>query len=97
MLPQRYSHGVDAAPTAEEFRRLLEIRLQTLDQCSITDGADTPLPAVWRIGYKATIKLLGRDRDGSLRASVTVLAPHLVRPYVRRVRLVKERNLKRKV
>jgi len=84
-----YPEGV----TPDEFRKLLELRLDTLAEATKFSGLGQPLPTSWRHGWKAHLRLLGRDRDGSLRVVVVVEGPRGETPYKRSYRLVKECNL----
>jgi hypothetical protein len=76
-----------------EYRQLFNLRRVALDWVASEGSLYGPLPASERMGYRARITLLGRDRDGHLSAAVRVTAPHLTKAYVRRVRLVKQVRL----
>lgn len=78
-----------AGVTAEEFQRLLLIRRETLEDAIRRACGGTLLPVAWRTGWKACLQLQGRDRDGSLKAVISVTAPEPSGAYVRRVRLCK--------
>lgn len=79
--------------TPAERRSLLSVRLQCLDEATTVANSGSPLPARDRWGWRAIIKTLGRDRDGSLLASVTVYDPSENVVMLRNVRLVPERRL----
>lgn len=79
--------------TLEEFRKLLILRREALEQAAKDPQSLFPMPVPWRRGWKAHIKLRGRDRDGSLCASIVVTRPGGSLPYVRNVRLVASRAL----
>lgn len=83
-------------PTAAEHRSLLLCRLECLDQASRMLSQGRYVPPSERVGYRAWIKTLGRDQDGSLLASVSVQGPSGKLVLSRNVRLVRERRLKLK-
>lgn len=82
-------------PTPEEHRSLIDVRLDALDQATARASLEGRLPVRWRHGWHAYIKTHGRDRDGSLRASVTVVDPSETVVMIRNVRLVKKKSLDR--
>lgn len=86
----RYPHGA----TREEMQALFQIRLETLQDATSRAAGGQPVPISWRAGWKAVLKLLRRDPDGSLCARITVTGPHASSGYVRNVRLVKEHRVK---
>lgn len=79
--------------TLEEFKRLLVIRLETIEDatCLVTGGK--PLPVSWRSEWSCKLTIIGRCPDGSLAAKIVVRSPQLRCPYVRRVRLVRDKRL----
>lgn len=81
--------------TLEEFRLLLSLRRETLADATKEHGMGNPLPVQWRHGWKAHIRLGGRDQDGSLMAQIVVTGPKGVIPYIRKVRLVRSERLPR--
>jgi ligand-binding SRPBCC domain-containing protein len=73
---------------------ILEERLSALgDATRVVTGAD-PLPVAWRTNWKASVKILGRDRDGCLLFEVCCTGPGLKFPYRRKRRLVPQSRLK---
>jgi hypothetical protein len=88
-MDMRSAQGGLIEVTRGEFRELTRIRLQVLDELAKGAGTIEPVPVRHRWGYSAAIKVIRRDRDGSLLAVVTGEAPHLKRPYRRKIRLVK--------
>jgi hypothetical protein len=93
MVPHPGYSSTPNGATLEEFRSLLNLRLETLDAATALGRLDGPLPVQWRVGWRATLKVLGRDRDGSLCALITCTGPTLCEPYVRKVRLCKRKPL----
>jgi hypothetical protein len=93
MIPQGNAGSHPVGCTLEEFRRLLAIRRETLDIACKRGRSGHSLPIPWRIGWKASLSILGRDRDGSLRAVVFVTGPHASDAMTRRVRLVRAERL----
>jgi hypothetical protein len=79
--------------TQEEFHKLLSLRRQVLDDATRAHNLGQPLPITWRRGWKNYLKILGRDRDGSLKASYSVYEPNGALVYVRKVRLVRSQRL----
>jgi hypothetical protein len=83
-------------PTPAERRSLLLCRLECLaEACKRWNGGEYLAPNE-RVGWRAVIKTLGRDQDGSCLASVTVYDPSGEIAMLRNVRLVRERRLKLK-
>ena len=93
MLPEWSVKCHPDGVTSKEFARLLAVRLETLEAATAHTSLPDHLPIQWRKGWKATLEILGRDRDGSLRARVVCTSRELSEPYVRRVRLVKRQGL----
>lgn len=93
MLPRPWAPALPAGVTSEEFKRLLVIRRETLDAATARVSGGRPLPLSWRAGWTATLKILGRDRDGALKAAVTVRGTRASHAYVRKVRLCREHTL----
>jgi len=79
--------------TTDELQSLFEVRRQCLDAATALVNDGVPLPVYERWGWKARIRTLGRDQDGSLLASVTVEDPADHIRMLRNVRLVKESSL----
>lgn len=77
----------------EEFQRLLVIRRETLEFATGRGTGGDPLPIPWRSGWKASLSILGRSRDGSLRARVVVEGPKASYGLTRKVRLVRPSRL----
>jgi hypothetical protein len=92
-MPERIFGVYSNDATPDEQQRLLAIRSQTLDRVAEEALLTGPVKAADRVGWRAVIKIRGRDTDGSLYATVTVTAPHLAKPYVRKVRLVSKKAL----
>jgi len=91
---------LDAAFTAADLRpgeyaALFECRRLAIEEAVSRSVLDGTLPVPWRHGWRASVRYLGRDRDGSRLNEITVTGPQLDRPYVRRVRLVPRRALRR--
>jgi hypothetical protein len=82
----RLRYPFDATP--EEFRALMQTRRETLDAATARAFGGQVLPVSWRWGWKAAVKILKRDKDGSLCARITVTGPHASNGYVRNVRLL---------
>lgn len=93
MLPQGYAGGIPYGVTTEEFQRLLQIRLETLERATMEATGGQPLPIQWRGGWEARLVILERDRDHSLRARVLVRGPGPTLRWTRNVRLVSKRRL----
>lgn len=94
MLPQSRFAVCPEWATLEEFRALLLRRRDALDQCTAQLTGGRPLPVSWRVGWKAHIKYAGRDRDGSLLATITVTGPNVSDKWLQKVRLVRRSQLK---
>lgn len=93
MVPLTSAECFPPGVTPAEFRKLLVIRREFLDTCtSHITGAD-PLPVEWRSNWTATVKTLGRDRDGSQLAEINVRGPEAGMRWTRKIRLVKQRRL----
>lgn len=93
ILPQLRSAFNHNDPTSAEWRSLFEVRRECLDYATMLVNDGEVIPAEDRLGWVARIKRWGRDQDGSLLASVTVLGPDKVIRVTRNVRLVPERTL----
>lgn len=83
------------APTPSEVRSVLIVRREALEAAVSQEVLDGVLPVQWRVGWRATVTWHGRDRDGSMKASVVVTDRSSKQVYVRHVRLCRERRLKR--
>jgi hypothetical protein len=92
LLPFGRKRNLDD-PTSEELLVLHKYRLDALRTVASYGSLSEAVSASNRVGYTAHIDALGRDQDGSLKARIVVRAPHLIRPYTRRVRLVKRAHL----
>jgi hypothetical protein len=79
--------------TSEEFQALLKLRREALEAYARDDASLLPTPVAWRVGWKAHIRLQGRDRDGCLKAHIVVEGPRGETPYVRAVRLIARQPL----
>lgn len=88
----RYAVERDEA-TPDERRALFLARREALDHGTSIASGGAILPAEARWGWRATVRTLGRDQDGSLLASITVTDPDDRIRVLRNVRLVKERTL----
>lgn len=94
MIPHSTSRGTPEWATPEEFRALLLRRRDALDQCTAQLTGGRPLPVTWRTGWRARIAYAGRDRDGSLLATITVTGPNVSDKWLQKVRLVRSKQLK---
>lgn len=92
-MPQWSVRHNPEGTTLEEFRKLLEIRRQALAEATIPHGMGRPLPVAWRHGWKAHLRLRGRDKDHSLKATIVVEGPRGEIAYARNVRLVSRQPL----
>jgi hypothetical protein len=81
-------------PTFEEWQTLRMVRLETLDGCIRLCRGGSALNVEDRFGWTVRLEILNRDADRSLRARISVRGPDLEKPYVRNVRLVKQRHLR---
>jgi len=79
--------------STEEFAKVLELRLATLEDATKLAGMGRVLPLTWRKGWKATVVIVGRDRDGSLCFRIVVEGPAGVLPYTRSYRLTRSKRL----
>lgn len=95
MLPYRNTRRNHDDATPDEVREALEVRLSTLDQVVFSNSIGVAPAACERWGWTAKLEWLRRDRSGCKRFRVVVEGPGLANPYVRNVRLVKERALPR--
>jgi hypothetical protein len=94
MIPRRHGVQLSNRVTQEEFQRLLVIRRETLEDATCVVTGAKPMPIPWRVGWRASLTIVGRSRDGGLCARVTVTGPQLRVPYVRKVRLVRDKSLR---
>ena len=93
MIPQRDSWVNMKGCTPEERRKLFQLRREALDAaCGFTMSGEW-ISTQERFGWTAHLSILDRDRDGSIRARITVSGPGLPEPYVRNVRLVSGKGL----
>jgi len=76
-----------------EYAQLFYERRAALDHVAKITSLTGDIPVMDRRGFRAQVKLLGRDRHDHMRAEVRVTAPNLTGEYVRRVRLVKREPL----
>lgn len=79
--------------TLEEYQALLLRRRDALDSCTAELTGGRPMPIQWRSGWRAEIKYAGRDRDGSLLATITVTGPNISDKWLQKVRLVRTARL----
>jgi hypothetical protein len=91
-MPQQDSWRNGEDLTREEWAAIHSARLEALSAATVQVTRNEPIPIKGRMGWDATVEVLRRDSDGSARAVITVTGPGLARPYVRRVRLVKEQR-----
>lgn len=95
MLPQP---GYNPCPnwcSLEEFQALLLRRRDAIAQCTAQLTGGSPMPIQWRWGWKAHIRYAGRDRDGSLKATITITGPNVSDKWLQKVRLVRKGTLNR--
>lgn len=76
-----------------EYAQLFYERRSALDHVARITSLTGDVPVRDRRGFKAKVKLVGRDAEGSLRAEIRVTAPNYAGVYTRRVRLVKAKPL----
>jgi hypothetical protein len=93
MLHRRWGDCYPDWATYEEFQALLQRRRDALDMCTAQLTGGRPMPVQWRTGWKATIAYAGRDRDGSLLATITVTGPNTSDKWLQKVRLVRTKGL----
>jgi hypothetical protein len=79
--------------TAEEHQALLNLRRTAMDQVAKKCGEFFERQVASRRGWKAHIRLMGRDRDGSLKAHILVTGPRWEIAWRQQVRLVKKHDL----
>lgn len=79
--------------TCEEFQALLLRRLDALDMCTAQYFEVDHYPVSWRRGWRAEVRYAGRDRDGSLLATITVTGPSASAKWLQKVRLVRRARL----
>lgn len=94
MIPRRGNVLLTNRVTPEEFKRLLLIRLETLEDATCLVSGDKPIPIPWRRDWDAKLTIVGRCKDGSLAARIDVNHPELRTTYTRKVRLVKDKSLR---
>jgi hypothetical protein len=80
-------------PTAAEFQALLALRLEALSAAAAKTGEMFPREVRERVGWKAHLRVEGRDEDGSLKAHILVSGPRREILYRRQVRLVRKEPL----
>ena len=95
MLHRRNEVRNDVQVSPDEVRTILEQRLQALEDATCLVTLGDPMPIPWRVGWRASVAVVGRDRDGSLFVEIRVTGPQLRETYVRRVRLVRAERLSR--
>jgi len=83
------------APLPAEVRSVLLVRREALDVATGQGRLGGSLPVQWRVGWHGVITWRGRDRDGSMKASVSIREPSGKIVYVRHVRCVREARLNR--
>lgn len=93
MLTLPYPERNGIVLTHEEHKVILQACREALAAATAVGRLGGPLPVRWRRGWRYTWKPLRRDSDGSVRVSIRCTGPDLTQPYVRNVRLVKERRL----
>jgi hypothetical protein len=76
-----------------EFLALLNHRRKCIEQCTAQEFGGRPLPVAWRVGWRAELRYAGRDRDGSLLATITITGPQRYQKWLQKVRLVREERL----
>lgn len=76
-----------------EYAQLFYARREALDHLASITSLGGEMPASSRRGFRARVRILGRDRDGCLKAEITASAPNYSSYYRRRVRLVNSKAL----
>lgn len=92
-MPQNGTIVEQAEATPEERRSLFSARLQCLETATSLVNEGEPLPAKDRHGWTAYINIHGRDRDGSLLATITVRDREKSVRLTRNLRLVPQEKL----
>jgi hypothetical protein len=91
-----YRNGWTDAETitvsVDEAAALFLARLDALTDATKISTGGQPLPISWRTGWSAELRVHKRDRDGSVLASIVVTSPNKVKPYRRRIRLVRRHS-----
>lgn len=82
-------------PLPSEVRSVLMVRRELLETKLGQDTLEGRVPVRWRIGCRCIITWRGRDRDGSMRASVALYDALGKLLYTRHVRCVRPVRLKR--
>jgi hypothetical protein len=87
-LPDPILNGV---PLTHEELRVIHMNMRIAVFAATSERAlDGPRPLIPDRGEYYELAAHGRDRDGSLKASITVHMPWSGTPYTRRVRLVRQ-------
>jgi hypothetical protein len=93
MVPQWSAALCPKWCTQAEFDALLLRRLDALDSCTREYYEVDHYPVQWRVGWRAEIRYAGRDRDGSLLATITITGPEKCSKWLQKVRLVRRERL----
>lgn len=92
-MPQwRPDHKPDGV-TSDEFQAILSLRRKTLAEAGQDPSCFLPERLEDRWGWKAHVRRLGRDLDGSLKIVVVVEGPRGEIAYARNYRLVRREPL----
>jgi hypothetical protein len=92
-MPQLRNLLQAAGLRSGEYAQLFYARRSALDEVARITSLTGDVPVADRRGFRASVTIVGRDNDGSLKAEVRVTAPNLAGVYLRRVRLVKSQPL----
>jgi hypothetical protein len=79
--------------STDEASWLWQQRLLALADATARYTGAAPLPIAWRSQWKASLHVLGRHLDGSLRARIVVRRGNERVRYVRRLRGPRQRSL----
>ena len=92
-MPARFNDCTPDWCSSEEFSALILRRRDALDACTSEHFGVAHYPVAWRAGWTARIAYAGRDRDGSLLATITVTGPEKKDKWLQKVRLVRRGRL----
>jgi hypothetical protein len=72
--------------TRTESQFLFHERLRALEDACRRDAGGVPVPVRWRKNWRANLELLGRNRDGTLKARIVCRKGNTRQRYVRSLR-----------